>query len=220
MTTPQKLTPISILTMMVVGILLAVFISVLTLISHTKNQSLINPNGWRTIAGIGSSDADFITRAVVAKIGLYANSKEKAIYMGGIINAELDYKKLLSGPKHWFSLDSNAHYQITGNVNLPASWWSVTLSNDQELLVDSETDQYSFSNFSLVTDDVGNYVIDIAKTKPDGTLNWLPTPQQGIFNIKLRIYQPSPELYNNIATYDLPKLSTVMNSQQNTQVSK
>lgn len=203
---PQKFRPFS---MGLLGVVLALLISSAVLVYHTKRITLFNPNGWITVEGIGSKDADFITRAVIAKIGLFANSKDKTLYFSARPDDEINYRNLFSGPRNWFTLSSKKHYRIEGTINIPASWWSITLYDDRDVLVENPDKRYSFTNYNTVADAAGNFTIDVAPQKPDGAVNWLPAPTDRPFNLKLRIYEPSKELYENIATYPLPKLKEV-----------
>lgn len=202
----QALTWSSKLIMVLSGVLLTLLICLAGLVFVTKNIILLNNNGWLTVDSIGSSDADFFTRAVIAKIGLFANSKEKTLYFAALPDARIDYQKLFSGPKHWFALDSHQHYQIVGNANLPASWWNITAYNQDEFLVPNEKGQYSFLGQNLIVNESGDFVIDVASERPANAQNWLPIPKNAPFNLKLRVYEPAPELYEQITSFPLPKL--------------
>ncbi len=118
-------------------------------------------------------------------------------------------KKLLSGENIFSSLHGGKHYQIKGNANIPSSWWSITLYNEKDFLHKNSDNRFSFSNFNVKTKADGTFVIDINPTRPSGSKNWLPSPQNEAFNLKLRIYEPKPELYDNIATFKLPKVTEV-----------
>jgi len=202
----QALTWPSKLSMMLCGVLLAFVICLAGLIFVTQNIILLNKNGWLTVDSIGSQDADFFTRAVIAKIGLFANSKEKTLYFAALPDAKIDYQKLFAGPKYWFALDSRQRYQIVGNTHLPAGWWNITAYNQDEFLVPNEEGQYSFLGQNLVTNESGDFVIDVASERPANAQNWLPVPKGAPFNLKLRIYEPGVELYEQIASFPLPKL--------------
>ena len=196
--------------MIPLGFVLACMIAAAFLFYYGTKIAILNSSGWMTVDGIGSEDADFITRAVVAKIGIFANSKDKAIYLSSHPDPGINYKKLFSGPKHWFTLSNAKHYRIKGNINIPATWWSITLYDNKDLLVKSSEKRYSFTNYNLVTDNDGNFTIDVASIKPVGATNWLPAPHDRPFNLKMRIYEPSEEVYESIATYPLPKLKEVI----------
>lgn len=191
------------------GVLLAGMIAVVVIFFYGSKITILNLNGWMTVDGIGSKDADFISRAIVAKIGLFANSKDKTIYLSSHPNVEINYKKLFSGPKHWFALSNKKNYRILGNINIPASWWSITLYDGKNMLIKNQDKRYSYTNYNLLADNEGNFIIDVAPVKPAGATNWLPAPPDQSFHLKMRIYEPSKEVYENIATYPLPKLKEV-----------
>lgn len=213
----QPLTWSSKLIMVLSGVLLALLICLVGLVFVTKNIILLNKNGWLTVDSIGSSDADFFTRAVIAKIGLFANSKEKTLYFAALPDAKIDYQKLFAGPKYWFALDSRQHYQIVGNANLPAGWWNITAYNQDEFLVPNQEGQYSFLGQNLVVNESGDFVIDVASERPANAQNWLPIPKNAPFNLKLRVYEPAPQLYEQIASFPLPKLVSLGTLQSDAQ---
>ena len=190
------------------GVLIAVLLSLAVIFFYGTKITILNPSGWMTVDGIGSEDADFISRAIVAKIGLFANSKDKTIYLSAHPDSGISYKKLFSGPKHWFALSHKKHYRITGDIKIPSTWWSVTLYDDKDLLVKNLDKRYSYTNYNLITDKKGKFTIDVAAIRPLGATNWLTAPR-GNFNLKMRIYEPTKEVYKNIATYPLPKLIEV-----------
>jgi hypothetical protein len=178
------------------------------LLFHLSHNTIINPNGWATVRGIGSADADSLTKALIAKIGIFANSKEQAIYLTGFEGEQGIFKKVISGKK-LTSIQGGIHYQIIGNANIPSNWWSITLYDEQDFLHGNPDNRFSFSSFSIDADEAGRFVIDVSPTRPPDSINWLPSPTKDGFNLKLRIYEPLPDLYNNIATYELPKIVKV-----------
>jgi hypothetical protein len=203
---PEKFRPFL---MIASGVFLAFLISAAALIYNTHSISLLNTSGWVTVDGIGSKDADFITRAVIAKIGLFANSKDKTLYFAARTGDGIDYKKLFANPSHWFLLSNEKHYRIKGNIRIPAAWWSITLYDANDFLVRNPENRYSYTNYNLITDADGNFTIDVAAQKPAEATNWLPAPLDGPFNLKLRIYEPSSQIHENITTYPLPRVMEV-----------
>ncbi len=190
------------------GIAAGVIVFGALLLFQLSQHTIYNPNGWATVRGIGSVNADSLTKAIVAKIGIFANSKEQAIYLTGFEGERAIFKKIISGKK-LTSIQGGNHYQIIGNANIPSNWWSITLYNEQDFLHGNPENRFSFSSFSIHADEKGRFVIDVSPTKPPGSTNWLPSPDEDGFNLKLRIYEPLPDLYNNISTYELPKILKV-----------
>jgi hypothetical protein len=52
-------------------------------------------------------------------------------------------------------------------------------------------------------------VIDVAAERPPNATNWLPSPNAGNITLALRIYEPTPALYEHLATYPLPRIVEV-----------
>lgn len=158
---------------------------------------LYNPAGWMTARGIGSSDADPVLKALIARIGIFANSREEAVYFQGYVD---NPRRKLSGDRR---------YRIEGSVRLPAAWWSVTLYNRHELLHPDPHRRYSLASFNLQTDEDGSFVIDVAPERPPDAANWLPSPPGEPFSLTLRVYRPQPQLLDHLESYPLPRLSRV-----------
>jgi hypothetical protein len=155
---------------------------------------ITSADSWITVDGMGSKDADPVLKALVARIGIFANSKDRALYFNGYIGSPL--RRLKGG----------RHYQIRGQKDIPAAWWSVTLYDQDFFLFDNAEHRYSFAGFNVKSDDSGNFVIDVAPQRPEGATNWLPSPSQGAITLALRIYEPSPALQEHLGSYPLPHL--------------
>ena len=160
-------------------------------------SSITNGDSWVTVEGMGSKDADPLLRAFIARAGIFANSKDRAVYFNGFVGSRV--KRLKGG----------RHYQIAGQTNVPAAWWSITLYDADFFLFDNAEHRYSFANFNLKADGSGHFVIDVAAERPPNATNWLPSPSGGNITLVLRIYEPSPELYEHLGTYPLPRITEV-----------
>ncbi|MFP4474986.1 MAG: DUF1214 domain-containing protein [Desulfatibacillaceae bacterium] len=164
-----------------------------------------NPNGWVYVPNVGSSDADMFVRAIIARIGLFANSPDQAVYMQAVEDRSIDLLGTLNG-RPIRKLHPGGHYRIVGESDIDAWWWSVTLYNDEEYLFDNPLDRYSYAGFQLEREPDGGFVIDVAPERPKGATNWLPSPADRPFVLTLRIYWPNRALLENPGTYDLPRV--------------
>ena len=156
---------------------------------------IINSDSWITVEGMGSKDADLLLKALVARVGIFANSKDKAIYFNGYVDSP--FKKLKGGRR----------YHITGQMDIPAAWWSITLYDADDFLFGNPDNRYSFSSFNVRADESGRFVIDVAAERPGNTRNWLPSPTAGNIALVLRIYEPAPALHENLRGYPLPRIT-------------
>ena len=128
-------------------------------------------------------------RAVGAYLGIYANSREEAMYAvyqtdgaGKPLNGSADYV-LRFAP---------------GQLPPVNFYWSLTLYNvPQRLLVENEIDRYApnSKNKALKYGDDGSLEIYVQHANPGGEResNWLPAPE-GAYFLNLRMYGPKPEL--------------------------
>lgn len=145
-------------------------------------------NGWRIGYDLGEYGTRYEQRALVAKIGLGANSPEDAIYP--------NIRRDQAGNK----LDGNHRYVLHfAKDQLPPAraFWSLTLYNAQQLLSDNPLDRYALGD----RDDLrynadGSLDLYIQHSQPadkDQQSNWLPAPD-GNFNLFLRLYWPEPSV--------------------------
>jgi hypothetical protein len=136
---------------------------------------------WRTTLVSGSVDADLYTRALVARVGLLALSRQQTLYFV----AERDD----SGAP----LRSRCRYRVEG-VPPAAGWWSVTAYADDYFLFPDAGHRYSLAGAHAALGTDGRFVLHTGPTQPEGGGAWLPTPGHRGLVLTLRLYLPSPEL--------------------------
>lgn len=143
-------------------------------------------NGWRIGYELGEYGTRYQQRALVAKLGLGANSPEDAIYP----NLHTDPQgRPLSG-EHRYVL----HF---AKDQLPPAkaFWSLTLYNAAQFLSANPLNCYALGD----RDDLhynadGSLDLYIQQHQPTDAAqrsNWLPAPE-GRFNLFLRLYWPEP----------------------------
>jgi hypothetical protein len=175
----------------------------LALVSWRVDALLVrNPAGWITIRGIGSAEADPLTRAWVARAGLFANGPGEAVYLQGFVGSAAGLGALRR-------LEGGRRYRLRGEARIPAAWWSVTLYGADEHLVENPVQRYGFRGDELERDDEGRWALEIAPSAPPGADHWLPSPGQGSFSLTMRLYQPAPEVFGALDRYPLPVLEEV-----------
>ena len=70
------------------------------------------------------------------------------------------------------ALDGSARYRIAGDLDMNASWWSVTLVDEEFDPICHQAERHSFTSFNVVpTADGCRFVIDIAPDSPPGATN-------------------------------------------------
>ncbi|MDY7225340.1 DUF1254 domain-containing protein [Hyalangium rubrum] len=162
-------------------------------------QTSITPltNGW-TYANelMGTYGTSYLRRAIVALIGLGANLPEDAIYPVAYNDVDADSKLT--------PLDSAMRYTLRFEANsLPPvnAFWSVTMYDEQGFQVPNAINRFSLgTRNNLVPDPSDGSVTVYVERSMDETdprrSNWLPAPQQGAFNLTLRLYSPKQEAVN------------------------
>jgi hypothetical protein len=144
--------------------------------------------------------ADYaMKRAAGAQLGIYANSKEEAVY--GAYQTAPD-GKLLDGSKKWI-------LRFEPGQQPPVTlFWSITMYNlPGRLLVENPIDRYSIGDRTagLKRGPDGSLEIYLQNEKPgpEQASNWLPTPN-GPFFLASRYYGPKEALIDG--TWKQPPL--------------
>jgi hypothetical protein len=158
-------------------------------------------NGWLSNAQPGVYGTDYLFRAAVTQFGLGANIGQEAFYPSTFTDNQ---GNPLSGNNSYL-----IHFE-TGQTPPVDGFWSVTMYNDKNLLVDNPINRYSIGKFTegLKNNTDGSLDIYIQNANPgaDKESNWLPAPE-GSFNMVLRTYLPQPQILNG--TWQLPSVQNV-----------
>ncbi|MGP1407318.1 DUF1254 domain-containing protein [Selenomonas sp.] len=130
---------------------------------------------------IGDFGTEYTYRAMVALVGLGANTVDVAIYpktavdeIGAALNGEKTYTL------HFASLPPT----------LEGGFWSVTAYGEDDFLIDNPIHRFCINDrsaFDLNED--GTLDIVLSKNAPENTANWLPVSDGG-FHLFMRIYVP------------------------------
>ncbi len=144
-------------------------------------------NGWRVPdPDSGIAGQQFLMRAVTQATQMGIFPLEEAIYLFAYRDSD---DALLHG---------SYRYTLTfGAGELPPlheyGFWSLTMYNDQSLLVDNPLNRYALRPNSpgLTYAPDGSLTLVLQHERPEDAPegNWLPTPA-GAFNVALRTYQP------------------------------
>lgn len=130
---------------------------------------------------IGDFGTEYTYRAMVALVGLGANTVDVAIYPKTAVD---ETGAALTGEKTY-----TIHFE-TLPPTLEGGFWSVTAYGEDDFLIDNSIDRYCIndrSDFKLNAD--GTLDIILSKDAPEDTSNWLPV-SDGEFHLFMRIYVP------------------------------
>jgi hypothetical protein len=140
--------------------------------------------GWSLSRVIGSYGLDYDSRAVIAKLGLGANTKQDILYPRAVAD----------GSGH--TLNGGYKYVLRfTQAQLPPvnSFWSLTVYNSQQQLVKNSLARYVLSDRDkLKFNRDGSVEIYLQASSPGKAKesNWLPTPEGEDFNVIMRLYWP------------------------------
>lgn len=161
-------------------------------INHLPEELYDISNGpWVTSEHFGNQEADPYTRAVVARKGLFALKKEETIYY----TAEAD--------DNGDPLSAEHDYRIEG-ISPAARWWSITVYGPDHYLIPNERRIFSYHMENVGADEQGRFTIHLSPDPKEH--NWLPSGESGRLSVTMRLYNPAPEVYENLGTIPMPKI--------------
>jgi hypothetical protein len=142
-------------------------------------------HGWATIGNdIGDYGTDYAFRAVVAELGLGANTRQEAIYPTGLTDSS---GQLLDGANDYRLVFKR------GQTPPNRAFWSLTMYDGSGFLVPNPAHRYAIgdSHPPLRREPNGNIVVLIERSRPtQRDVKWLPSPS-GNFRLNMRIYRPT-----------------------------
>lgn len=150
-----------------------------------------NINGWR-VGGVAGGDrayfhGDWLSRAAVAKAGIYANDPVEAMYP---ITRSDSSGQPLDGSKHTYMLTF-----APGQLPPVNAFWSVTMyDGNTQLLIENPINRYLINSPmipGMKENPDGSLTIYIQNKSPDKEKesNWLPAPNGPIYLV-MRLYWP------------------------------
>ena len=130
---------------------------------------------------IGDFGTAYTYRAMVALVGLGANTVDVAIYP----KTDTDVTgAALTGEKTY-----TIHFE-TLPPTLEGGFWSVTAYNEENFLIDNPIDRYCINDRSAYRlNEDGTLDLVLSKEAPEDTSNWLPV-SDGEFHLFMRVYLP------------------------------
>jgi hypothetical protein len=152
-------------------------------------QTRVGP--WVTSSTVGSADASFYERAVVAVHALFVLNRSQTIYFRALTDD--------GGAR----LRAECDYELRGRP-LPARWWSMTVYGDDDFLIANAEDRYSFNMRNIAIDAGGGFVVRIGERRQPG--NWLPTAGRQPIKLTLRLYNPEPDAADRPGAMALPSV--------------
>jgi hypothetical protein len=157
-------------------------------------QEQINRNevgSWDVFGTRAFLKNNYLYRFAAAKLGLYGNSREEAIYPSYFTDAD---GKLLNASSKRYVLRFEK-----GQLPPAGAFWSFTMYDGKtQLLVANPLNRYLLNSTMLNSfkyGDDGSLTFYVQKDPPgaDKESNWLPAPD-GPFYCIMRIYMPKPEV--------------------------
>lgn len=143
---------------------------------------MIERGGWVGHPGAGSARASPYARALIARIGLLAMSREEAVY--------LDRTRDEDGRL----LNSACRYAIEGR-SPPARWWSITLYAPDNYLARNGENAPSVDATSVSVDPDGLWRAEVGPVRPLDDRPWIASGPGETFTLTMRLYQPTTDVF-------------------------
>lgn len=158
------------------------------------------PNGWSNMLNIGRFGTDYATRAFVAYFGLGAGLKEDIIYPTTFTDGE---GRALDGAYNYVMHFDQAFLKLPKN-----GVWSLSPYREN-FYVHNSLERYGLPPGNPRYNEDGSVDLYIQAKSPgaDKEANWLPIPPSGMFNLTIRIYDPTPAALD--PAYKFPPVTRV-----------
>jgi hypothetical protein len=151
-------------------------------VNHRRDSVSRKHHGWIVLdPDTGDYGTDYWLRAIVARIGLWANTPAEATYPNA------------SNDSTGHPLTGNHRYALTFTTPLPArAFWSLTMYDHAYHLYANPLQRYALGDRSRGLVKHGSKLtIMLSHAAPKtGRANWLPAPA-GRFTVTLRLYMPT-----------------------------
>jgi hypothetical protein len=154
-------------------------------------------NGWESSNDLGEFGTDYLRRAAFAVTGLDLSPKEDAVYF----RARHEGNGELFDGKNRYAI----HFE-KGQFPPVNAFWSVTLYDHQNLLVENPLHRFVIGNRdSLKLDPDGSLTLLVQHDPPalGKVSNWLPAPAEN-FTLTMRLYWPRTEIFSR--TWKPPRI--------------
>lgn len=188
-------------------LLLSMLIGVGTAIYQLKATSsdadfMIKNGCWRVNPKMDLKSNDF-QRSLIAMVGLFALRESEVLYF------------MASEDSDGQPLSSDYDYELVGSYP-DTRYWSYTIYGEDHFLIANEQNVYSYNldDINYIAKDTLNpeidqdvrraYTINVSSDSSDE--NWLPSGDEDQLHILLRMYNPSPSVYNNLSGVPLPEI--------------
>jgi len=145
---------------------------------------IVEIDGWVSDWTIGSKSANPYVRTWVARRGLFALSKEEAIYF------------IRSKDDRGLPLREECNYEIIG-IGQDAYWWSITLYDSESRLALNQDEAHSVDASNIYSQGANNkdwsvsVSSDLSKVSATKGQQWISSRNAGVFDLTLRLYRPS-----------------------------
>ncbi|MFK5854849.1 MAG: DUF1254 domain-containing protein [Bacteroidota bacterium] len=159
-------------------------------------------NNWLFAREVmGTYGKNYDQRAFIAFIGLGANLPEDAVYPSTSVDSE---GNRIDGKNNYI-----LHFE-EDEIPPVNAFWSLTAYNSKDFMVANTINRFALGDRdNLKYNEDGSLDIYIQNTDPGGdkTSNWLPSTQEGLTNLTLRLYWPKEAALDG--TWEVPSIKKV-----------
>ena len=169
---------------------------------QTKASAKKN-NGWVLFDNVGNYGTDYLTRSIIAEVGVGANRPEESIYPA--TSHEFNGKTLNCGSGRVYKIHFNK-----GETPPVDGFWSITMYADDQFFIANPINRFAIGDRTpnLKYNSDGSLDFWVSKAQPSaargGARNWLPAPAT-TFTLVMRAYIPRAVTLNG--TWKYPKVT-------------
>ncbi|MDW3646494.1 MAG: DUF1214 domain-containing protein [Bacteroidia bacterium] len=159
-------------------------------------DEVFQKNGpWRFAPKMDLAENQY-QRALIARVGLFALLESEVLYYA------------LTEDENGDPLSSDHIYELTGE-SFDARYWSFTLYGEDDFLIPNEEKRFTLNEVNMVFEDSLKNSYQFYLSQEAYGKNWIPSGDAVEMSLLLRLYNPSPDIYERAGEISLPQIKKI-----------
>ncbi|MEL6255254.1 MAG: DUF1214 domain-containing protein [Bacteroidota bacterium] len=178
------------------GLIAGILFSFFRIQSGSGIDDVFQKNGLWRFAPKMDLAANEYQRALIARVGLFALRESEVLYYA------------LTQDEEGNPLSSDHIYELTGE-SFDARYWSFTLYGGDDFLIPNQENRFALNEVNMEFEDSlkTNYRFHLSKEAYGK--NWIPSGDAQEMSLLLRLYNPSPDIYEHAGEIALPQIKKI-----------
>ena len=178
------------------GLIAGILFSFYRIQSGSDLDAVFQKNGlWRFAPKMDLAENEY-QRALIARVGLFALRESEVLYYALIQDED-------GNP-----LSSDHIYELSGE-SFDARYWSYTLYGEDDFLIPNPEGRFTLNEENMQFSDSLKRSYRFYLSKEAYGENWIPSGDAQEMSLLLRLYNPSPDIYEHAGEIVLPQIKKI-----------